>query len=144
MKTILGVIINHWCKTSFRWGWILQWLLLRWWWCWLFKFFFVLFISRGVSLVTFFSLVVPSSSTNESVILSVKIERIKGHKFICLLFSMVILIARRVRIIIVLAMRLSSHLTKDKTVTTNCTISRRSICWGFFWFRRLKISLELV
>ena len=64
-----------------------------------------------------------------------------GATNICLLFSMIILITRRVRIIIMLTMCLSSHLTQNKAVTTNCTISRCSIrCW-FFWFRRLRISL---
>ena len=59
----------------------------------------------------------------------------------CLLFAMIILITRWVRIIIMLTMCLSSHLTENKTVTTNCAISRCSIrCW-FFRFRRLAISV---
>ena len=48
----------------------------------MFKFFFVLFVSRRVPLVAFFALVMSSTSTKVSVISSVKIERMKDHKFL--------------------------------------------------------------
>ena len=48
----------------------------------MFKFFFVLFVSRGVPLVTFFALVMPSTSTEVSAILSVKMGRMRGHEYL--------------------------------------------------------------